>query len=152
MKHDALTQALIDAGDELSTKHLWSIRDNAQVGPPEPDDTFVQILLKHLRPLVPVQTPTARKLPWRHSSEEPTQGLTAVLAVKMDDLEAEQFGLDTSEGEHFALLDGLYCWHPEKREWRLEKGQRPVSTEKEFWWVDEQVVAATVLASAAEAS
>lgn len=45
---DPLTAAIIAAGNELATEHMWCF--NGDIGPgPEPDDVFTTVLLKHLK-------------------------------------------------------------------------------------------------------
>jgi hypothetical protein len=48
---DDLTKALIAAGEELAREHAWCF-DGYHGCPPEEDNTFVEVVRKHVAPIV----------------------------------------------------------------------------------------------------
>ena len=48
---DALTTALLAAGEELGREHNWNFGEGDS-DRPEPDDPFIEVVRKHLAPLM----------------------------------------------------------------------------------------------------
>ena len=48
---DALRKAIIDAGTELGSEHGWCF-DEDESATPSPDGYFVEILIRHITPLI----------------------------------------------------------------------------------------------------
>lgn len=49
---DALTEALLKAGEELAKEYAWCFEGGDPGVPPTPKDPFVTVLTKHVAPLL----------------------------------------------------------------------------------------------------